>query len=191
MGMITPVRSVLGLMLVVLFLGPPTFSKAANSAHDFAFTSIEGEPMPLSAFEGKAILVVNTASLCGFTHQYDDLQALWDRYRDRGLVVVGVPSNDFGEQEPGTADQIKEFCELNFNVDFPLTTKQHVAGPEAHPFYLWTAEELGDEAKPRWNFHKYLVGPDGQLAAWFSTQTSPTSQPVFDAVERVLPSHDG
>ncbi len=189
--MTTPVRHVLGLMLVVLFFSPPTLSKAANSAHEFAFTSIEGEPMPLSAFEGKAILIVNTASLCGFTHQYDDLQALWDQYRDRGLVVVGVPSNDFGGQEPGTADEIKEFCKVNFSIDFPLTTKQHVTGPNAHPFYVWTGEQFGDEGKPGWNFHKYLVAPDGSLVTWFSTRTPPTSAQVTEAVERILPGKDG
>jgi len=134
----TELKHVLAFMVVVLAWSEPAASTAAENAHDFAFTSIEGDPMPLSAFAGNAILVVNTASLCGFTHQYEGLQALWDRYRNRGLIVLGVPSNDFGGQEPGTEAEIKEFCEVNFSVDFPLTTKQHVQGPHAHPFYRWT-----------------------------------------------------
>ena len=181
----------LGLCVIALPWGLPAASMAADSAHDFAFTSIEGEPMPLSAFAGKAILIVNTASQCGFTPQYEGLQALWDRYRDRGLVVLGVPSNDFGGQEPGSEAEIKEFCAVNFNVNFPLTTKQHVKGPDAHPFYRWSGEELGDAAKPRWNFHKYLVAPDGRLLGWFSTRTPPMSKPVIEAVESALPRRHG
>lgn len=181
----------LGLVIIALLWPMPTVSMAPSNAHDFAFTSIEGEPMPLSAFKGKAILIVNTASLCGFTHQYEGLQALWDRYRDRGLIVLGVPSNDFGGQEPGTEGEIKDFCEVNFSVDFPLTTKQHVRGPDAHPFYRWTGEELGDEAKPRWNFHKYLIAPDGRIVGWFPTRTSPSSKRLIEAVEAALPRQHG
>lgn len=177
----------LGLCFAAFIWTAPAASTPANSAHDFVFTSIEGEPMPLSGFRGKAVLIVNTASQCGFTHQYAGLQALWNRYRARGFVVLGVPSNDFGGQEPGTEDEIKEFCEVNFSVDFPLTAKQHVRGPNAHPFYRWTGEKLGDEAKPRWNFHKYLIAPDGRLLGWFPTQTSPSSKRLLEAVERTLP----
>lgn len=157
------------------------------SAHDFEFTLIDGEALPMRAFAGKAVLVVNTASRCGFTGQYADLQALWQRFRGRGLVVLGVPSNDFGGQEPGSEAEIKEFCEVNFDVDFPLTTKVHVKGAEAHPFYRWAVRTLGAPAKPRWNFHKYLVSPDGRLVDWFSTVTSPTSERVVRAVEAQLP----
>ena len=160
---------------------------AGKTAHDFTFTSIDGGPLPLSDFKGKAILVVNTASECGYTPQYKDLQALWQRYRDRGLVVVGVPSNDFGGQEPGTEAEIKRFCERQYAVDFPLTAKEHVTGHDAHPFYRWAAEVAGEAAGPRWNFHKYLVGPDGALAAWFPTKTSPTAAEVTAAVEDALP----
>jgi len=133
------------------------------------------------------MLVINTASQCGFTHQYEDIQTLWERYRDNGLVVLGVPSNDFGGQEPGSAQQIKEFCSVNFNVDFPLTEKTNVVGNNAHPFYVWASEELGTLATPRWNFHKYLIAPDGRLVDWFSTPTSPTSEKVINAVEHHLP----
>ena len=140
----------------------------------------------MKSFNGKTVLIVNTASRCGFTRQYDDLQALWERYRDLGLVVLGVPSNDFGNQEPGTASQIKSFCEVNFNVDFPMTSKVAVKGKDAHPFYRWAAQQLGSSAKPRWNFHKYLISPDGQLVDWFSTPTSPTSKRVLRAIEAQL-----
>ena len=132
-------------------------------------------------------MVINTASKCGFTHQYSDIQALWERYRNKGLVVLGVPSNDFGAQEPGTEAEIKEFCAVNFNVDFPLTQKTQVSGNNAHPFYVWAGTELGSLAKPRWNFHKYLIAPDGRLVDWFSTPTSPTSDKVIKAVEKHLP----
>ena len=130
--------------------------------------------------------MVNTASFCGFTRQYAGLQTLWERYRDQGVVVLGVPSNDFGAQEPGTEAEIKEFCEVNFNVDFPLTQKERVKGDRAHPFYRWAAETLGPSAAPRWNFHKYLVGPDGRLVGWFGTSTSPTAPQVVRAIEASL-----
>ena len=156
------------------------------TAHDFSFTSIEGDALPLSRFHGKTILLVNTASQCGFTEQYKHLQTLWTRYRKRGLIVLGVPSNDFGKQEPGKEAEIKKFCEVNFNVDFPLTAKVHVTGARAHPFYKWAIEKLGLVGKPRWNFHKYLIGPGGYLVDWYSTVTSPTSQKVISAIEAQL-----
>ncbi len=165
-------------------------TEQSRTAHDFDFVSIEGEPLPMASLKGKAVLVVNTASQCGFTGQYADLQALWSRYRDKGFVLLGVPSNDFGGQEPGTAAEIREFCEVNFSVDFPLTEKVRVKGDGAHPFYKWAGKELGFAAKPRWNFHKYLVAPDGRLVDWFSTPTSPLSNRMVKAVEAVLPKSD-
>ena len=130
---------------------------------------------------------MNTASHCGFTPQYEGLQTLWETYRDRGLVVLGVPSNDFGGQEPGSEAEIKAFCEVNFSVDFPMTEKQVVKGEGAHPFYKWTAEELGFMSRPRWNFYKILVDPEGNAVAWFSSMTKPTSSKVSTAIEAVLP----
>lgn len=162
-------------------------AKVVN-AHGFEFTSIEGEPLPLETFKGKAVLIVNTASLCGFTHQYADLQSVWDRYRDRGLVVLGVPSNDFGSQEPGSEAEIKQFCEVNFNVDFPMTSKVKVKGEDIHPFYKWAKQELGAMSQPRWNFHKYLIAPDGRLVDWFATTTSPTADKVTRSIEAHLPT---
>ncbi len=172
--------------LMTLIAGPAAAADPATSAHDFSFTAIEGGALPLAQYRGKVVLLVNTASQCGFTPQYADLQEVWERYRERGLVVLGVPSNDFGGQEPGSEAEIKQFCEVNFNVDFPLTTKEHVVGDDAHPFYRWAAESLGFAAKPRWNFHKYLIGPEGELADWFSTTTAPTAPKVTRAIEAQL-----
>ncbi|MFI4989220.1 MAG: glutathione peroxidase, partial [Alphaproteobacteria bacterium] len=142
------------------------------TAHDFSFQSIDGTPLPLAAYRGKPVLVVNTASECGFTPQYKELEALWRKYGARGLVVLGVPSNDFGGQEPGSAAEIKKFCTLNYGIDFPLAGKERVIGADAHPFYRWVASELGEDAAPRWNFHKYLVGPDGELAGMWPSRVA-------------------
>lgn len=156
------------------------------SGYDFTFTSIDGQPLPLAQYRGRPLLVVNTASFCGFTYQYEELEALWKRYRDRGLVVLGVPSNDFGQQEPGSAQEIKRFCESRYAVDFPLTEKQEVVGPRAHPFFQWIAAELGDAGVPRWNFHKYLVGPDGSLAGAWPSSVRPTDAVVMAEIEKLL-----
>ena len=179
-------RKILVAAALLLWAGPLA-AQTMTTAHDFAFTSIEGAPLPLESFRGKAVLVVNTASRCGFTHQYAALQSLWERYRDEGLVVLGVPSNDFGGQEPGSEAEIKQFCEVNFNVDFPLASKGQVKGEAAHPFYRWAADELGEDAGPQWNFHKYLVAPDGRLVDWFATATPPTAKAVTRAIEAHLP----
>jgi glutathione peroxidase len=172
----------LAILAIILFAAPIQ----AQNAHDFTFTAIDGEPLPLSRFRGKPVLVVNTGSFCGFTHQYADLQDIWRRYRDRGFVLLGVPSNDFGSQEPGTSAEIKSFCEVNFDIVFPLTEKVAVRGGGAHPFYRWAARALGPEAAPRWNFHKYLIGPDGRLAGWFPTATKPSAPEVTQAIEALI-----
>ncbi len=177
----------IGITTMVFGLFCQSSPAKATSAHEFSFVSIDGEPLPLTQFRGKAVLIVNTASQCGFTPQYEGLQAVWQRYRDRGLVVLGVPSDDFGGQEPGSNEKIKEFCEVNFNIDFPLSRKEHVSGERAHPFYRWAASELGVMAKPRWNFHKYLIDAEGRLVEWFSTVTPPTSDRVLRAIEGHLP----
>jgi glutathione peroxidase len=157
-----------------------------TNAHSFSFTSIDGAPLPLSGFKGKTVLIVNTASACGLTPQYKGLEALWKSYRDRGLVVLGVPCNDFGAQEPGTEGEIKTFCETRFGVDFPMTGKEHVIGAGAHPFYQWAAAELGEGSTPRWNFHKYLVGKEGSLAGVFGSRTDPEAAEVTAAIEAAL-----
>ncbi|MDX2143946.1 MAG: glutathione peroxidase [Rhodospirillaceae bacterium] len=161
-------------------------SAMAQSAHDFAFKTIDGKPLPMSEYKGKAVLVVNTASFCGYTPQYAGLQSLWEDYKDKGLVVLGVPANDFGAQEPGSNAEIKEFCESKYDVTFPLASKETVKGSGAHPFYKWAAATLGENNAPKWNFHKYLVGADGKLVASFATRVEPTSKDVVAAVEKAL-----
>jgi glutathione peroxidase len=153
----------------------------SSKAHDFAFHTIDGEPMPLDQFRGKPILVVNTASQCGFTPQYRELQALWRRYRDLGLTVIGVPSNDFGHQEPGGNAEIKQFCKSNYQVDFPLAAKEKVKGDDAHPFYQWAASQ--GEPAPAWNFHKYLIDPYGELAGAWPAQVKPLDRSILQAIE--------
>ena len=162
----------------------PSVAETA-SAHDFGFTSIEGEPLSMADFEGKAVLLVNTASRCGFTYQYEALQSLWSDYRDKGLIVLGVPSNDFANQEPGSNEEIKHFCEVNFAIDFPMTEKQRVTGAEAHPLYRWVAAETGEQ--PSWNFHKDLITPAGAVVDVWSARTEPNAPPVLAAIEAVLP----
>ncbi len=158
------------------------------TAHDFSFVAIDGTPLPLAAYRGRPLLVVNTASFCGFTPQYAELETLWRRYRARGLIVIGVPSNDFGEQEPGSAEEIRTLCETRYAVDFPLTEKQRVIGPAAHGFFRWIADELGEAGAPRWNFHKYLVAPDGSLAGAWPSAVRPTDRAIIAEIEPLLPA---
>ncbi|GGF22086.1 glutathione peroxidase [Aliidongia dinghuensis] len=155
------------------------------SAFDFSFISIDGRPMPLAAYRGKVLLVVNVASYCGLTPQYEGLEALSRQYRDQGLVVIGVPANDFGAQEPGTEAEIQEFCTTRFAVDFPMTAKEPVVGSAAHPFYQWAVTELGADAAPKWNFHKYLVGRDGAITS-FGSRTTPDAPELVGAIEAAL-----
>ncbi len=174
------------LLLAAAIAAPATTHAADGNAHQFGFVSIEGDPMPLAGFKGQAVLVVNTASFCGFTPQYKALQALYDRYRENGLVVLGVPSNDFGSQEPGSEEDIKEFCETHYDITFPLTEKQAVKGRNAHPFYRWAREALGVRGTPRWNFHKILIGPDGAPVDAWPTATKPDATAVVSAIQTVL-----
>jgi glutathione peroxidase len=157
-----------------------------GGAHRFSFAGLGGGELPLSAWAGKPVLIVNTASFCGYTPQYRELEALWQSYRGRGLIVLGVPSNDFGAQEPGSAAEIKTFCETNYAIDFPLADKVRVLGADAHPFYRWVAAELGEGGAPRWNFHKYLVGPDGTLAGAWPSSVRPTDAAVTGEIDKLL-----
>jgi glutathione peroxidase len=164
----------------------PIDNAESGDAYQFEFTSLDGDKLPLAAWRGRPVLVVNTASFCGYTSQYRDLEALWRRYQERGLVVLGVPSNDFGEQEPGSAAEIRQFCETNYQVDFPLTEKNRVVGGAAHPFYRWVVAALGEAGAPRWNFHKYLIGPDGQLAGAWPAQVRPGDAAIIGEIDRAL-----
>ncbi|MFK7944224.1 MAG: glutathione peroxidase [Paracoccaceae bacterium] len=160
-----------------------------NGAHLHSFEAIEGGTLALSQFAGRPVMVVNTASKCGFTYQYDGLQSLYDTYRDQGLVVVGVPSDDFGGQEYATDGEVKQFCEVNFNLDFPMAGITKVRGRDKHAFYDWAEMAFGPKNTPSWNFHKYLVGPDGNAVAAFNTRTDPMSPEVRRAVEALLGPH--
>lgn len=157
-----------------------------SNAHEFSFKTIDGKAMPMSSYKGKAVLLVNTASACGLTPQYKGLEHLWKTYKSKGLVVLGVPSNDFGAQEPGTEGEIKTFCETQYGVDFPLASKEHVVGAKAHPLYKWIAEQTGEAGVPRWNFHKYLIGKNGELVSVFGSRTAPEDAEVVSAIEKAL-----
>jgi len=171
----------------ILIIMSTSLARAADiTAYDFSFPSIDGGTLSLDAYRGQPLLIVNTASQCGFTPQYDGLQAVYESYQEQGLVVIGIPSNDFGRQEKGTAEEIQEFCEVNFSITFPMTDKVKVKGDEAHDFYLWAKSQVGFAGRPRWNFHKFLISPDGQVAEWFSSVTNPDSDKVKQAIEKLL-----
>ena len=161
-----------------------SFGQASAGSPEFRFPSIDGGTYQMSAWAGQPVLVVNTASRCGFTPQYDGLQALYDRYRDRGLIVLAVPSQDF-RQELSSAAEVKEFCEVNFGLDIPMTTITPVTGGAAHPFYKWVQREAG--FTPRWNFNKVLIGPDGAVAGTWGSVTKPQSPAITRKIEAMLP----
>ena len=153
------------------------------NAYGIEFTGLDGVELPLAAFKGRSILLVNVASACGFTPQYGPMQALADEFGDTGPVVIGVPCNDFGAQEPGSAETISDFCETRFGVTFPMTDKVTILDAAGrHPFYKWVASELGDDALPKWNFHKFVVGPDGALVASFGSRVAPDAKEVRTAL---------
>lgn len=158
-----------------------------KTVYDFTFRKLRGDGiLSLSDYKGKVLLVVNTASHCGFTPQYDGLEKLYNIYKDKGLVVIGVPSNDFGGQEPGTSQEIAHFCKYNYGVTFPMTEKEIVSGENAHPFYHWARKTLGFGTAPKWNFHKYLIDRRGQLIDYFNSTTSPESKSIKKAIEKAL-----
>ncbi len=156
------------------------------SAHRFTFPGLTGATVNLADYKGKAVLVVNVASRCGLTPQYEGLQKLWGEKGKKGLVVLGVPSNDFGAQEPGSETEIQSFCSTNYSVDFPMTGKQTVIGGTAHPFYRWLVEEAGEAAAPKWNFHKVLIGKNGELAGIFGSRTDPADKDLAAAIDSAL-----
>lgn len=157
------------------------------TAYAFSFAGLQGGSIRLADYAGKPFMVVNTASLCGFTPQYAGLEQLFERFHDRGFTIIGVPSNDFGGQEPGGAGEISATANKEYGVTFPLAAKVDVEGPNAHPFYKWAAAQRPRET-PKWNFHKYLVGSDGYIAAAFPTETEPMDTRVIEAVGKQLAS---
>ena len=161
-------------------------AQAASSAYGFTFPSIDGGDLAFEQFDGRPLLVVNTASKCGYTKQYDGLQAVYDAYKDQGLVVIGIPSQDFAGQEFDDAEETKEFCTVNFGIDFPMSTKQHVKGDDAHPFYKWAVKELGADATPQWNFHKILIDRSGQPVKAYRSKVKPQDAELISQIEALL-----
>ena len=157
-----------------------------KSAHDFTLTRIDGKPMPMSAYKGKVVLLVNTASFCGFTPQYEGLQKLQQAYQAKGFTVIGVPSGDFMSQEYDENGKIKEFCETKFGISFPMAEKAHVKGDKAIPIYRWAKAQLPVENEPKWNFHKILIGRDGKPIAGFNSKVEPGSPQLTGAIEKAL-----
>ena len=155
-------------------------------AYDFNFNDLDGSPLKLSEYKNKVIIVINVASQCGFTKQYEDMQKVWEVYQDKGIIILGVPSNDFGNQEPGTSEEIKNFCEAKFGITFPMTEKIIVKGENAHPFYKWARENHGKSAIPKWNFHKIIIGKDGKVIDTFASLTNPSSNKFIKAIEKAL-----
>lgn len=167
--------------------GTARAAEAARTVYEYNFPPLTGDKqIALADYKGSVILLVNTASKCGFTGQYEGLQKLYGDYKDQGLVIIGVPSNDFGAQEPGSEKEIAGFCQTNYGVTFPMAAKQVVTGDDAHPFYYFARETLGYLAAPKWNFHKYLISRDGKLVDYFHSTTTPDSERLVNAIKEQL-----
>ena len=177
-------------LLIIIFM--IFFSKNNVSANydkvffDFKINSITGEVINLNDYKDKVVLIVNTASYCGFTKQYDDLQKIWDTYKNKDFVIIGMPSNQFGSQEPGTNEEIKEFCEVNFNINFPITSITEVKGENSHELFKWAEKNHGKSAIPKWNFHKILINKEGKIEETYNSFTKPMSKKITSKIESLL-----
>jgi len=174
------------IVILVLLFNNKSMAEYEQLAHIFTFNDLDGSEINLNEYKDKVILVVNVASKCGFTKQYEDLQIIWDKYQSKGLIVLGVPSNDFGSQEPGTNNEIKNFCEAKFGITFLITEKTTVKGDDAHPFYVWAKKNYGRQAIPKWNFHKILINKKGKVHDTFASITNPTSKLFISSIEEAL-----
>jgi len=174
------------LIIMISFLSNTSSAKYEKLAYDFKFNDLDGSVLSLSDFKGKVIVAVNVASQCGFTKQYEDMQNVWEKYQKKGLIMIGIPSNDFGNQEPGGSKEIKNFCEAKFGITFPMTEKVKVKGDEAHPFYMWAKQNHGSSAVPKWNFHKIIIDRDGKIHETFSSITNPSSNKFIKIIENLL-----
>jgi glutathione peroxidase len=163
-----------------------SISNNTKTLFDFKISSINGDEINFSNFKGKTLLLVNVASKCGFTKQYSDLQNLYDNYKDKGLIVIGIPSNQFGGQEPSSNLEIKKFCETNFNITFPMTSKYDVKGDNAHPIYLWAKKSYGKSTVPKWNFHKILINKEGKVEDTYASFTNPMAKKIIKKIEQIL-----
>ena len=178
-------KKLLILFIIMFSFFNKSLANYSQLAYEFQFKSIDGGLIKLSEFKDKVIVVVNVASRCGFTKQYDDLQTLWDNYKEKNLIVIGVPTNDF-KQEPGSNSDIKKFCETNFNINFLLTEKINVIGDNSHPFYKWARENYGKGAIPKWNFHKIIINKDGKVIDTFASITNPSSKKFVKFIENQI-----
>ncbi|MDC3162530.1 glutathione peroxidase [Candidatus Pelagibacter sp.] len=160
-------------------------SNELKNFYDLEIENINGDIINIKDYENKVVLIVNTASYCGFTKQYEDLQDLWDQYRSKGLVVLGVPSNTFN-QEKKSNDEVKKFCEVNFNINFPLTAITEVKGNDAHEIFKWAERNYGKSAIPKWNFHKILVNREGNIVETYASFTKPLSDKIINKIEEIL-----
>ncbi len=176
---------IIGITTCMFFFNNITLAKYEKIFYDFEIKSISGNIINLEAYKNKVVLMVNTASYCGFTKQYSDLQILWDKYRSDGLVVLGIPSNSFN-QEKNDDKEVKKFCEVDFNINFPLTTITKVKGDDAHDIFKWAKENYGKEAIPKWNFHKILINKEGKIEKTFSSFTNPMSKKITKKIEEIL-----
>ena len=174
------------LIMIMSFFSTNVAANYDKLAYDFNFNDLDGSPLNLAEYKGKVIIVVNVASQCGFTKQYEDMQNVWEKYQSKGIVMLGIPSNDFGKQEPGSNKDIKNFCEAKFGISFPMAEKVSVKGENAHPFYKWAKENYGKSAVPKWNFHKIIIGRDGKIATTFASITNPSSEKFIKALEKAL-----
>ena len=179
-------KNIIYLIIFMFSFFNKTMSDNSKNFFDFNINSINGDSIDLSKYKGKTILLVNVASNCGFTKQYDDLQKLYDEYKNKGLIIVGVPTNQFGGQEPGTEVEIKNFCETNFNITFPMTSKYDVKGSNAHPIYIWAKDTFGKSTVPKWNFHKILINKKGKIEDTFASFTSPISIKIIKKLDEIL-----
>jgi len=171
--------------IFMFFLKNTASANYEKKFYDFSIESISGETINFNDYKNKAVLIVNTASYCGFTKQYDELQELWDLYKSRGLIVIGVPSNSFN-QEKNSNNDVKEFCEVNFNINFPLTTITEVKGENAHELFKWAKDNHGKSAVPKWNFHKILINKEGKVEDTFASFTNPMSKKIIKKLEKIL-----
>ena len=184
------IKTITRLTIIIFFMSIINFKNVSanyeKNIFDFIVKSINGKEIDLSKYKGKTILIVNVASKCGFTKQYKDLQELWKRYKSKGLIIIGFPSNQFGAQEPGNDKDIKNFCEVNYNIDFPMVSKTEVKGENAHEIYKWALKNHGKSTVPKWNFHKILINPDGKVEDTYLSFAKPMSKKIVNKIEKLL-----
>ena len=178
-------KVILGLVIIMFFFKNSALGNYEKIFYDLNIESISGETIHFSDYKNKVVLVINTASYCGFTSQYEELQNLWDKYKSKGLIVLGVPSNSFNQEKKSDTD-VKEFCEVNFNITFPLSTITEVKGENAHELFKWAKDNHGKSAVPRWNFHKILINKEGKIEETFASFTKPSSKKIINKIENIL-----